>query len=135
MLLIGQWGWKTNGEDDTKPFNSYIYFYQNKTCEFLNALNASSHNQAHCTWGVNMTDGVHQLKINLDDSYLDDNFANPEGWRETSTTNSVAITTDTYAAWISKWEQPDIETLLYGSWGWSTDRENVTAHILLHPEG
>jgi len=82
VLLWGQWGWLSDG---TEPFNAYVVFYNNYTCEFLNALNASSHFQEFCEWHVDMRDGVHQLKMQLADFYTDNNFANADGWMQHAT--------------------------------------------------
>ena len=85
-----------------------------------------------------MREGVAQLKMQLADFYTDNNFANKDGWMQHATAASLpsgsVITDETFSAWIAKDKHPDIETLLYGSWGWSTDLENVTAHVLFHPE-
>jgi hypothetical protein len=37
-------------------------------------------------------------------------------------------------AWINKVNQPPIEALLYGSWGWSSDSKEVTAHVVFLPD-
>ncbi len=53
-----------------------------------------------------------------------DSYSNPYGYEA-----SVGR-----PAWIMKTAHPPIEALLYGSWGWSTDGNETSAHIVFHPD-
>ena len=135
LLLEGQWGWSSVGKE---PMNAYIAFDRNHTCWFLQALNATLYpERGTCEWEVVLTnvtgttdsDGktsvtrLTQLKLHLDDKWMQEKFADPLGY-------DAAVNRP---AWINKFNQPPIEALLYGSWGWSSDGTEVTAHLEFLP--
>ena len=129
LLMEGQWGWSSNG---AVPMNAYVAFDRNHTCWFLQALNATLHPEwGTCEWEITIiedhddaTPPTGQLRMNLDDNWMREGFADPLGHRA-----EVAR-----PAWINKFNQPPIEALLYGSWGWSTDGTEVTAHLVFLPD-
>ena len=73
-----------------------------------------------------MAKQITQLKLNLDNKWMQGSpkFADPLGYE-----SAVAR-----PAWINKVNQPPIEALLYGSWGWSRDNTEVTAHVVFLPD-
>ena len=36
---------------------------------------------------------------------------------------------------IGRNDEADLKGLIYGSWGWSTDGESFTSHLIFHKEG